>query len=98
MSTSEEADTQPHHAKAAPGASWAAQETQVIPKNNLLIVFIGLALSVFLAAIDQVRWHASLPNFLISTPAILFYQKRPSSQQPYPPLSVNWAVETTTVG
>lgn len=41
--------------KAAPGASWKAQEEHHLPKNRIGIVFAGLCLSVFLAAIDQVR-------------------------------------------
>lgn len=41
-------------AKAKPGASWKAGEEHVIPKNRLGIVFFGLMLTVFLAAIDQV--------------------------------------------
>jgi len=44
-------------AKHAPGASWANQETQQIPKNRLAIVFSGLMLCIFLAAIDQVRHY-----------------------------------------
>lgn len=41
--------------KDAPGASWRNTEQHDIPKNRIAIVFSGLMLSVFLAAIDQVR-------------------------------------------
>lgn len=40
--------------KAKPGASWKNNETHVVPKNKLPIVFGGLMLCVFLAALDQV--------------------------------------------
>jgi hypothetical protein len=49
MSASTESAT-----RAAPGASWAGEETHVVPKNNLPVVLTGLALCIFLAAIDQV--------------------------------------------
>jgi hypothetical protein len=50
-----DADSEPRSgAKAAPGSSWNRNEVQNIPKNNLPVVFLGLALCVFLAAIDQV--------------------------------------------
>lgn len=34
---------------------WKAGEEHVIPQNNLKIVFPGLMLTTFLAAMDQVR-------------------------------------------
>lgn len=40
--------------KAKPGASWKANEQHVLPKNNIPLVFSGLMLCVFLAALDQV--------------------------------------------
>ena len=42
------------HPKHKPGASWKDNETHEIPKNPLLIVFTGLMLCIFLAALDQV--------------------------------------------
>jgi MFS family permease len=65
MSKPESGATQTGQEEIVPGASWATQEIQIIPKNNLPIVCTGLALSLFLAAIDQVCWHASLLEFLI---------------------------------
>ena len=50
-------------AKGKPGASWKDGERHVLPKNRLSIVFPGLMLCVFLAALDQVRAH-SIPLFL----------------------------------
>lgn len=51
--------------KEKPGAKWKVDEQHVLPKNRLGIVFLGLCLTVFLAAIDQVlvvhsctRWMA----------------------------------------
>jgi hypothetical protein len=38
-----------------PEASWKT-EAQEIPKNNLVVVSIGLMACVFLAALDQVCW------------------------------------------
>ena len=40
--------------KSQAGASWKANEQHVLPKNNLPVVFTGIALAVFLAALDQV--------------------------------------------
>ncbi len=37
------------------GASWKADERHVLPHNRMAIVFPGLMLCVFLAALDQVR-------------------------------------------
>ncbi|TFK42410.1 MFS amino acid permease [Crucibulum laeve] len=50
--------------KAAPGASWRANEQHVIPKNNLLIVFLGLCGTVFLAALDQTIVSTALPTIV----------------------------------
>jgi hypothetical protein len=43
-------------AKAAPGSTWN-KEIHVVPRNNLPVVFTGLALCIFLAALDQVCLH-----------------------------------------
>lgn len=40
--------------KGKPGAKWRHNEQHVLPKNRLPLVFLGLCLTVFLAAIDQV--------------------------------------------
>ena len=50
-------DTQakPAEGKRQAGASWKANEQHVLPKNRLFIVFCGLMLCTFLAALDQVR-------------------------------------------
>ena len=44
----------PAQTKTKPGASWKANEQHVLPKNNMPLVFAGLMLCVFLAALDQV--------------------------------------------
>ena len=44
----------PAQTKTKPGASWKANEQHVLPKNNMPLVFSGLMLCVFLAALDQV--------------------------------------------
>ena len=49
------AEPAPAEKKAKPGQSWKAGEQHVLPKNRMGLVFTGLCLSVFLAAIDQVR-------------------------------------------
>lgn len=46
--------------KAKPGAGWKDNETHVLPKNNLPVVFAALGLCTFLAALDQV----SLPSWI----------------------------------
>lgn len=48
-----------HH---KPGASWKANEEHVLPKNNLPLVFSGLMLTVFLAALDQTIVATALPT------------------------------------
>ena len=42
-------------AKAKPGESWKVGEQHVLPKNNIPVVFAGLMMTIFLAALDQVR-------------------------------------------
>ncbi|TFK42411.1 major facilitator superfamily domain-containing protein [Crucibulum laeve] len=51
-------------AKAAPGASWKANEQHLLPKNRLGIVFLGLCGCVFLAAIDQTIVATALPTIV----------------------------------
>ncbi|KAK0210903.1 MFS general substrate transporter [Desarmillaria ectypa] len=50
--------------KAKPGESWKAQETQVLPKNRLPIVFFGFMACVFLSAIDQTIVATALPTIV----------------------------------
>lgn len=65
--------------KSKPGASWKAGEQQIIPKNRIGIVFFGLMLTVFLAALDQVC-HL---HFTLEAPTVLTsYLRRPLLQQP----------------
>jgi hypothetical protein len=47
-----------HPSKA--GASWKANEQQVLPHNRFWIVFPGLMCCIFLAALDQVRSQSCL--------------------------------------
>lgn len=47
--------------KHGPG-HWLKQETMVLPKNNLWVVFTGLMLTVFLAAMDQTIVSTALPT------------------------------------
>ncbi|KAF9469176.1 MFS general substrate transporter [Collybia nuda] len=54
----------PDGGKAKPGASWKADETHVLPKNRLPIVFFGLMACVFLAAIDQTIVATALPTIV----------------------------------
>lgn len=39
--------------KEKPGASWKANEKHVLPENKIVIVFCGLMLCVFLAALGE---------------------------------------------
>jgi hypothetical protein len=64
------------------GASWKADEQQVLPPNRLWIVFPGLMCCVFLAALDQVRF-----NYASSADRRFTHCNRPSSQLLYQPLS-----------
>ncbi|KAF8969828.1 major facilitator superfamily domain-containing protein [Flammula alnicola] len=50
--------------KAPPGSSWKADETHLLPKNRLSIVFMGLMACVFLAAIDQTIVATALPTIV----------------------------------
>lgn len=48
--------------KMVNGQHWLKQETHVIPQNNLVLVFGGLMLTVFLAAMDQTIVSTALPT------------------------------------
>ncbi|KAG7092587.1 hypothetical protein E1B28_008930 [Marasmius oreades] len=50
--------------KHEPGHSWKQNETQVLPKNRLPLVFLGFACCVFLAAIDQTIVATALPTIV----------------------------------
>ncbi|KAG7447925.1 MFS general substrate transporter [Guyanagaster necrorhizus] len=50
--------------KGKPGESWKAQETQVLPRNRLPIVFFGFMACVFLAALDQTIVATALPTIV----------------------------------
>ncbi|KAF8921132.1 MFS general substrate transporter [Mucidula mucida] len=50
--------------KAKPGESWKGLETHVLPKNNLIVVFLGLMCCTFLAAIDQTIIATALPTIV----------------------------------
>ena len=47
--------------KAKPGAAWKANEQHVLPQNRLVIVFIGLMMCTFLAALVKLftSWSIS---------------------------------------
>ena len=74
-------EKQEKHGQA--GASWKANEQQVLPQNRLWIVFPGLMCCVFLAALDQVR--SQFCPF--STDRRFTHYNRPSLQLLYQPLS-----------
>src|ERR1700721_1400483 len=46
------------------GASWKDKETHEIPKNPLALVFLGLMLCIFLAALDQTIIATALPTIV----------------------------------
>ncbi|EJD04044.1 MFS general substrate transporter [Fomitiporia mediterranea MF3/22] len=50
--------------KVKPGAAWKANEQHVLPENRLMIVFPGLMLCVFLAALDQTIVATALPTIV----------------------------------
>lgn len=50
--------------KAKPGAAWKANEQHVLPQNRLVIVFIGLMMCTFLAALDQTIVATALPTIV----------------------------------
>ncbi|KZT58571.1 MFS general substrate transporter [Calocera cornea HHB12733] len=54
----------PPIAVAEPGARWKSNEVHEIPHNNMLLVFPGLMLSVFLAALDQTIVSTALPTIV----------------------------------
>ena len=43
--------------KQKPGAAWKANEQHVLPENRLWLVFPGLMLCVFLAALGRCATH-----------------------------------------
>lgn len=48
------ADIDPSTQEKKTKSDWRANEQQVLPENNLPLVFFGLMASVFLSALDQV--------------------------------------------
>ncbi|KAG8750552.1 hypothetical protein FRC11_010314, partial [Ceratobasidium sp. 423] len=50
--------------KGNPGETWKQGEVHKIPHNNLLLVFPGLMLTVFLAAMDQTIVSTALPAMI----------------------------------
>ncbi|CAE6475829.1 hypothetical protein ACGC1H_007256 [Rhizoctonia solani] len=50
--------------KGKPGETWKGGEVHKIPHNNLKLVFPGLMLAVFLAAIDQTIVSTALPAII----------------------------------
>ncbi|CAE6446452.1 unnamed protein product [Rhizoctonia solani] len=50
--------------KGKPGEAWKEGEVHKIPHNNLLLVFPGLMLTVFLAAMDQTIVSTALPAMI----------------------------------
>ncbi|EEB96185.1 hypothetical protein MPER_04723, partial [Moniliophthora perniciosa FA553] len=45
-------------------ANWRETEIQTLPDNNLVVIFTGLMLLVFLAAMDQTIVAAALPSIV----------------------------------
>ncbi|KAF8581596.1 MFS amino acid permease [Ramaria rubella] len=52
------------HLPNEPGATWKTNEQQILPHNNLPVVFIGLMLTIFLAALDQTIVATALPTIV----------------------------------
>ncbi|KAG9041517.1 hypothetical protein FS842_002535, partial [Serendipita sp. 407] len=50
--------------KRKPGEEWKKTEIHEIPHNNLLLVFPGLILTTFLAALDQTIVSTALPTIV----------------------------------
>ncbi|KAJ1304324.1 hypothetical protein OPQ81_005483 [Rhizoctonia solani] len=50
--------------KGKPGETWKEGEVHKIPHNNLMLVFPGLMLTVFLAAMDQTIVSTALPAMI----------------------------------
>jgi EmrB/QacA subfamily drug resistance transporter len=63
METSQKAK-QTDGVKHEPGASWKSNEAYHLPKNRLGIVFSGLMLTIFLAAVDQTIVATALPTIV----------------------------------
>ncbi|KZO93352.1 MFS general substrate transporter [Calocera viscosa TUFC12733] len=60
----EKATSRPVFDPAQPGAHWKSTEVHEIPHNNMLLVFPGLMLTVFLAALDQTIVSTALPTIV----------------------------------
>ncbi|KDQ21898.1 hypothetical protein BOTBODRAFT_26305 [Botryobasidium botryosum FD-172 SS1] len=54
--------------KSKPGEGWKEQEVHQVPDNNLYIIFPGLMLAMFLAAMDQTIVSTALPTIIHSLP------------------------------
>lgn len=65
QSTITMSDASKPNAKSKPGASWKQNEQHVLPKNRMRIVFPGLMLCIFLAALDQVCTNESSLDLVI---------------------------------
>ncbi|KAK7467253.1 hypothetical protein VKT23_004310 [Stygiomarasmius scandens] len=50
--------------KKKPGQSWKNDETHIVPKNNLPVVFLGFMCTVFLSAMDQTIVATALPTIV----------------------------------
>lgn len=57
------ADSQP----TKPGASWKADEEQVLPHNNMILVFTSLMLTLFLVSVSPAFASWSIQK-LVNTP------------------------------
>lgn len=71
MSNENETDLATHNndpstnaTKHEPGQSWKVNETHVLPRNRLPLVFLGFACCVFLAAVDQTIIATALPTIV----------------------------------
>ncbi|KAI0374828.1 MFS amino acid permease [Pilatotrama ljubarskyi] len=53
-----------HQKRGKPGQHWKDGEEQVLPKNNMPIVFTGLMCCTFLAALDQTIVAIALPTIV----------------------------------
>ncbi|KLO19543.1 MFS general substrate transporter [Schizopora paradoxa] len=60
----EPADVEKGKRKSKPGAKWKEGEVMEVPHNNMKLVFPGLMLTVFLAALDQTIVAVALPTIV----------------------------------